>query len=155
MRIFDENLHMTEQEMKQYLKKAQLEKYGFVRSEENSTEIDEDGKKIEKKTIHYMATGDCSRVPILERILEQRLPEKMRRADIFSKTVKEVQRRINGRKTEACKVGLELHVGPNRCLDKTANNNGKSKRSLRRGCCNWFNCCDVCFEAAIIYADQP
>jgi hypothetical protein len=31
-----------------------LEKYGFVRSEEKSTEIDEDGKKIATKTIYYM-----------------------------------------------------------------------------------------------------
>ena len=140
--------------MKKYLKEAQLEKYGFVRSEENATEIDEDGKKIEKKAIRYMATGDCSRVATLERILEQRLPEKLRRANIFSKTVKEVQRRIKGRKTKACKVGLELHVNPNRCpFHDTTSTNHESKRSLRRGCCNWLTCCSGCSEAAIVYAD--
>lgn len=152
IRVFDENLHISELEMKKYLKEAQLEKYGFARREEKSTEIDEDGKKIEKKTIYFIATDDCSRVPIWESILEQRLPEKLRRAHIFSKTVKEVERRIKGRKTEACKVGLELHVNTNRCPLKDAVN-VKGKRSLRRGCCNWFTCCRGCSQAKIIYAD--
>lgn len=156
MRVFDENLQISEQTIKKYLKEAQLEKYGFVRSEEKSTEIDEDGKKINKKTIYYIATDDCSRVMILESILEQRLPEKLRRANIFSKTVREVKSRIKGRKTKACKVGLELHVNLNRCSsDKTSNKikNDENKRGLRRSCCNWWGCCKVCSEATIVYAD--
>ena len=154
MRVFDENLQISEQEMKNYLKEAQLEKYGFVRSEEKSTETDEDGKKINKKTIYYTATDDCSKVMFWESILEQRLPEKLRRANIFSKTVKEVEKRIKERKTEACKVGLEIHVNEDQCLaDMSTKKSGKSKRSLRRGCCNWWNCCHSCSRVAVIYAD--
>ncbi len=155
VRVFDENLKISEHEMKEYLKKANLEKYGFQRSEEKSIETDENGRKMVKKTIYYMVTDDCSRVMFWESVLEQRLPDKLRKSHIFSKTVKEVKNRIQGRKTKGCRVGLEIHVKTNQCLlKKTADENAEEiKRGLRKGCCNWFNCCDGCSQATITYAD--
>lgn len=154
VRVFDENLTLSEKEIAQCLKDANLEKYGFTRSEEKSTETDENGKKITKKTIYYLVTDDCSRVMFWESVLQQRLPKKLRESNIFMKTVKEVESRIKDRKTMTCKIGLEIHVNPNRCLiRKTADKDGNIKRGLRRGCCNFFTCCNSCSSATIIYAD--
>ncbi|XP_028402246.1 uncharacterized protein LOC114525219 [Dendronephthya gigantea] len=142
LRVFDENLQLTEKEMEEYMKQANLEKYGFKRTEETTTETDENGEKSTKRIIYYKVTDDCSRVMFWEGVLEQRLPEKLKNLKIFSTTVKEIQNRIAGRKTKECTVGLEIH--PGRCLKSSG-----SKRRVARAC----NGCGICWGAAIVYGN--
>ncbi|XP_028402185.1 uncharacterized protein LOC114525161 isoform X2 [Dendronephthya gigantea] len=78
LRVFDENLKLTEKEMEEYMKQADLEKHGFKRNEETTTETDENGETRKKRTIYYKVTDDCSRVMFWEGVLEQRLPEKLK-----------------------------------------------------------------------------
>ena len=128
VRVFDDKLRLTDEEMAEYLKQADLERYGFTKTVEFSTETDENGKTTKKKTIYYKVTDDCSRVAFWESVLEQRMPEKLQASKLSSITVKEVQRRIAGRQTKKCTVGLEIH--PNRCLKKSKADNGVSKRGV-------------------------
>ena len=144
VRVFDDKLRLTDKEMQDYLKQADLERYGFEKTVETSTETDENGKITKKKTIYYKVTDDCNRVKFWERILEQRLPEKLQSSKLSSATVKEVQRRIAGRKTKSCTVMLEIHS--NRCLKKIPDN-GVSKRGARG--CSWG--CLFCWAASIQY----
>ena len=146
VRIFDDKLKISDKEMQDYLEQANLEKYGFKKTVEETTETDENGKITKKKTIHYKVTDDCSRVMFWEGVLEQRLPELLKASKLSKTTVKEVQSRITGRKTKSCTVGLEIH--PNRCLKNRASD-GKRKRSA--GHCNWF--CLFCWASSIRYAD--
>ena len=62
VRIFDDKLKISDKEMQDYLEQANLEKYGFKKTVEETTETDENGKITKKKTIHYKVTDDCSRV---------------------------------------------------------------------------------------------
>ncbi len=131
VRVLYEKLHITSKEMQDYLKQANLEKYGFEKNVEISTKTGKNGKTT-KKTIYYLVTDDCSRVMFWEGVLEQRLPKKLK----VSTTVKEVQSRITGRKTKSCTVGLEIHT--NRFSDKTVGN-GESKRTASgHGCNAWW-----------------
>ncbi|XP_028402225.1 uncharacterized protein LOC114525204 [Dendronephthya gigantea] len=142
LRVFDENLQLTEEEMEEYMKQADLEKYGFKRTEETTFETDENGEKRKRRTIYYKVTDDCSRVMFWEGILEQRLPEKLKSLRILSTTVKEIQNRIAGRKTKECTVGLEIH------LDRRRKSSG-SKRSIAGG----RGCIGICWSAAIVYGN--
>ncbi|CAB4040135.1 Hypothetical predicted protein [Paramuricea clavata] len=143
VRIFNDKLRLTNKEMQDYLKQADLERYGFTKTVEVSTETDENGKTTTKKTIYYKVTDDCSRVMFWEGILEQRLPEELQASKLSSTIVKEVKSRIAGRKTKSCTVMLEIH--PKRCLKKIPDN-GVSKRTAHQ--CNW---CLICFAASIRY----
>ena len=143
VRIFDDQLHLTRKEMLDYLKQADLEKYGFEKTVEVCTVTDENGKTTKKTTIYYKVTDDCSRVAFWERVLEQRLPKELKASKLSSTTVKEVKSRIAGRRAKSCTVGLEVH--PNRCLRKNSNN-GVSKRGAAG--CKW---CLICFNASIQY----
>ena len=145
IRVFDENLKLTEKQMEKYLKEADLESQGFKRTEEVSTETDENGRKRTKRTIYYRVTDNCSRVKFWEGILEQRLPKPLRNPRLTSTMVKEVQRRIADRKTKRCTVGLEIH--PNKCSHEIPSNNGVGKRRMRRGC----NRCFLCFNSKVEY----
>ena len=136
---------MSRNEMFGYLKQADLEGNGFDKTVEDCTETDENGKTTKKTTIYYKVTDDCSTVAFWESVLEQRLPEKLQASKLSLTTVKEVKRRIAGRQTKKCTVGLEVH--PNRCLEKSSDN-GVSKRGTRRRRCSW---CLLCFNAAIQY----
>ena len=147
VRVFDDKLRLTDEEMAEYLKQADLERYGFTKTVESSTETDENGKTTKKKTIYYKVTDDCSRVAFWESVLEQRMPEELQASKLSSTTVKEVQRRIAGRQTKKCTVGLEVHH--NRCLKKSKADNGVSKRGVRG--CNWS--CRFCWGASIQYDD--
>jgi hypothetical protein len=147
VRVFDDKLRLTDKEMQDYLKQADLERYGFEKTVETSTETDENGKITKKKTIYYKVTDDCNRVMFWEGVLEQRMPEKLQASKLSSATVKEVQRRVVGRKTKSCTVMLEIHS--NRCLNKTPDN-GVSKRGARRGCGWW---CLFCWSASIQYGN--
>jgi hypothetical protein len=49
IRVFDDKLHLTEKKMQDYLKQAGLEKYGFEKTVEVSTETDENGKTKKRK----------------------------------------------------------------------------------------------------------
>ncbi|XP_028402183.1 uncharacterized protein LOC114525161 isoform X1 [Dendronephthya gigantea] len=129
-RVFDENLQLTEEEMEEYMKQVDLEKYGFKRTEETTIETDENGEKRTKRTIYYKVTDDCSRAMFWEGVLEQRLPEKLKNLRILSTTVREVQNRIAGRKTKQCTVGLEIHPDRNR-------KSSGSKRSMAGNCWWW------------------
>ena len=130
--------------MFEYLKQANLEKHGFVKTTEVSTETDENGKKTTKTTIHYKVTDDCSKVMYWESILSKRLPKKFTNPKIILDTVKEVESRIIGRKTKSCTVILEVH--PKSCKAHTAKND-VSKREARWPC--WI--CRICFSARIAY----
>ena len=144
VRVFDDKLQLTAEEMKDYLKKADLEKYGFEKTVEETRETDEYGKTTIKKTIYYKVTDDCSRVKFWEGVLKQRMPEKLHASRLSAITVKEVQNRIIGRKTKSCTVGLEIH--PNRCSKET----GKSRVSKRGAkACEW---CLICWSSSIRYA---
>ena len=145
IRIFDGKLRLSEKQMQDYLKKADLENYGFTKTVEVSTETDENGRKTTKRTIYYKVTDDCSRVMFWEGVLEKRMPKELQASKLSQITVKEVEKRIAGRDTKQCTVGLEIHL--NRCLTKS-DNDGKSKRAAR-GCSNGF--CLICFTAAISY----
>jgi hypothetical protein len=151
IRVYDDKLRLTEKEMAEYLKQADLENYGFEKIIEQSTVTDEYGKKTTKKTIYYKVTDDCSNVPKWERVLEQRLPEELSESGIFSKTVKEVQSRIIGRKTKSCTVALEIH--PSQCRNKTDRGKTVSKRAAGKRC--WINCCNggcnSCSSVSILY----
>ena len=144
VRIFDDKLHLTEKEMREYLKEADLEGYGFERTVEVSTETDENGRTRSKRTIYYKRTDDCSRVMFWESILEQRMSKKFADSKIFSTTVKEVKSRITGRKTKDCTVMLEIH--PNKCSANTPDNS-VSKRRLNR----WCLFCWACNAVTITY----
>ncbi|XP_028396211.1 uncharacterized protein LOC114520183 [Dendronephthya gigantea] len=152
VRVFDHKLRVTEEEMEEYLEKADLERHGFIKTIENSTTTDEFGRKRRKTTIYYKVTCDCSEVERWERILEQRLPKKLKRLDIFKTTVNEVKSRITGRKTESCTVGLEIHLG--RCLKKSQKEK-VGKRAAAKRCGWWSKCCGctVCNSASIVYSD--
>ena len=117
--------------MLEYLEQANLEKYGFVKTNEVSTETDENGKKTTRTTIYYKVNDDCSKVMYWESILAKRLPKKFASPKIFLDTVKEIESRIMGRKTKSCTFILEVHTKP--CLVERPEN-GVSKRELRRGC---------------------
>jgi uncharacterized protein YehS (DUF1456 family) len=58
VRVFDENVKLTEEKMRGYLKEADLEWEGFVKTVEVSTETDENGRIIRKRTIYYRKTDD-------------------------------------------------------------------------------------------------
>ena len=128
--------------MFEYLKQANLEKHGFVKTTEVSTETDENGKKTTKTSIHYKVTDDCSKVMYWESILSKRLPKKFTNPKIILDTVKEVESRI----TKSCTVILEVH--PKSYKAHTAKND-VSKREAR---CRW-PCwiCRICFSARIAY----
>ena len=147
VRVFDDKLRLTEKEMTEYLKQADLENYGFTKTVEVSTETDENGRKTRKRTIYYKVTDDCSRVMFWEGVLEQRIPQALKNSKIFSTTHKEIQSRVSGRKTKSCTVGLEIH--PNRCLKKTADGDVSKRESTKRNC--WL--CYWCYQAAIMYND--
>lgn len=135
--------------MKNYLKKADLEKYGFKKSVEVSTDTDVNGKTRKKTTILYTVTDDCSKVMFWERVLEKRMPELLA-SNISSITVKELQDHIAGRQTKSCTVGLEIH--PNRCLKKVGNN-GVEKRTTSggEGTAKDCRCFMFCSRASIQY----
>ena len=145
VRVFDENLRFTEEQMKKYLKEADLESQGFIKTTEVSTETDEYGTTRTKRTIYYRKTDDCSKVMFWESVLEQRLPKALRNSKLASTMVKEVQNRIADRKTKHCTVGLEIH--PDKCINEIPGNNSGSKRRVARGC-SW---CLLCFNAALVY----
>jgi hypothetical protein len=149
VRVFDENVKLTEEKMRGYLKEADLEEQGFIKTVEVSTETDENGRIIRKRTIYYRKTDDCSRVMFWESILEQRLPKGLRNSKLASTTVKEVQSRIGDRKTKSCTVGLEIH--PNRCAKEFPGGNNVSKRRMARGVCGWW--CFFCWSATVVYDD--
>ena len=130
--------------MFEYLKQANLEKHGFVKTTEVSTETDENGKKTTKTSIHYKVTDDCSKVMYWESILSKRLPKKFTNPKVFLDTVKEVESRIIGRNTKSCTVILEIHHKA--CKAHTAKND-VSKREARRPCF----ICGVCSSARIAY----
>jgi hypothetical protein len=133
--------------MQDYLKQADLEKYGFEKTVEVSTETDENGKTTTKKTIYYKVTDDCSKVMFWEGVLEQRMPKELKNTKVLSTSVKEVQSRITGRKTKSCTVMLEIH--PNKCLLKTPNSDvSKRAAGVKRGC-SWG--CSWCLGVAIGY----
>ena len=150
IRIFDDLLDLTTDRMTYYLKLADLENHGFNKTVEFSTEIDENGKATTKKTIYYKVTDHCSQVKKWERVLEERMPVELRRSKIFSKTVKEVESRITGRKTKSCTVGLEVH--PDRCLKKIPDyrvgKKGSQCRRIGGSCCNcqWCSIAGIDFE---------
>ena len=148
VRVFDHKLRLTNEEMEEYLRQANLERYGFTKTVEVSTVTDENGKTTKKTTIYYKVTDDCSRVAFWESVLEQRMPEKLQASKLSSTTVKEVQSRIAGRQTKNCMVMLEIH--PNRCLKKSGADNKMSKRGISRGC-NSKGSCFVCWAASIQY----
>ncbi|XP_028402205.1 uncharacterized protein LOC114525181 [Dendronephthya gigantea] len=144
VRVFDKKTQMSGEKVMEYLKQADLEKYGFKKTVEESTETDENGKITKKTTIYYLVTDDCSRVWFWESILEQRLPAELRNSKLASTIVKEVKDRITGRKTKTCKVGLEIH--PNRCSGKACGND-RGKRGIA-GAMHFF-----CWSASINYAN--
>jgi uncharacterized protein YxeA/NAD-dependent dihydropyrimidine dehydrogenase PreA subunit len=148
VRIFDDKLDLTDTEMQRYLKQADLENNGFEKAVEFSTVTDEYGRKSTKKTIYYKVTDDCSQVGKWQRVLKERMPGALKMTDIFSKSVKEVEIRIAGRKTKRCAVMLEVH--PGRCLKKS---HEKSKRAAAKRCGWWIKCCGcgVCSRTNIIY----
>ena len=143
VRVFDDKLRLSNEQMQYYLKKADLERFGFTRTVEVSTETDENGRTTRKRTIYYKVTDDCSRVMFWEGVLEQRMPKELQASKLSQTTVKEVQSRFADRDTKQCTVGLEIH--PDRCLTKS-DNQVVSKR-VARGC-SW---CALCWSAAILY----
>ena len=145
VRVFDRKTQMSGEEMREYLKQADLEKYGFKKTVEESTETDENGKITKKTTIYYLVTDDCSKVGFWESVLEQRLPKELKNSKLASTIMKEVEDRITGRKTKSCKVGLEIH--PNRCLGRTSSND-RAKRGVA-DCWKHF----FCWTASIKYAN--
>ncbi len=150
VRVFDDKLDLTDTEMQRYLKQADLESYGFEKTVETSTVTDEYGKKVTKQTIYYKVVDYCSNVKKWERVLEQRLPGKLKTMDIFSKIVKEVQSRIAGRKTKRCTVILEVH--PGQCRKKSEGKNVSKRAAAKR--CGWTSrCCgcNLCFGTSIVY----
>ena len=150
VRIFDDKLQLTDKEMFQYIKEADLENYGFTKTVEDSTETDENGRKTTKKTIYFRVTDDFSRVEHWEKVLEKRMPKEIRNSKIFSITVKEIRERIVARKTKSCTVGLEIH--PHRCDQKRAKGN-VSKRAAGKRCGWWSRCClcSLCSRASIVF----
>ena len=90
VRVFDDKLRLTDEEMAEYLKQADLERYGFTKTVQSSIETDENGKTTKKKTIYYKVTDDCSRVAFWESVLEQRMPEELQASKLSSTIVKEV-----------------------------------------------------------------
>ena len=147
VRVFDENLRLTEEQMKEYLKEADLESQGFIKTTEVSTETDENGRTRRKRTIYYKKTDYCSKVMFWESVLEQRLPKALRNSKLALTMVKEVQSRIADRKTKRCTIGLEIH--PDKCINEIPGNNSGSKRRVARGC-SW---CAACWNAALVYDD--
>ena len=144
IRVFDRTMHLSEDKMFEYLKQADLENYGFVKTTEVSTETDENGKKTTKKTIYYKVTDDCSKVKFWERVLTKRLSKKSANPKIFSDTIKEVESRIIDRNTKSCTVILEVHSS---CLEDEKN---ASKRGLRKGC---RFCIGYCSSVKITYGN--
>ena len=61
VRVFNPKLQLSEEELLKILKEAKLEEAGFEKTVEISIETDENGKKTEKKTIHYMVQDLCSK----------------------------------------------------------------------------------------------
>ncbi|CAB4003688.1 Hypothetical predicted protein [Paramuricea clavata] len=58
VRIFDENLKLTEEKMRGYLKEVDLEGQGFIKTVEVSTETDENGRIINHKKENNLLQKD-------------------------------------------------------------------------------------------------
>ena len=145
VRVFDDKIHLSNKKMEEYLKQADLERFGFKKTVEVSTVTDENGKTTKKKTIYYKVTDDCSRVMFWESVLEQRMPEELQASKLSSTTVKEVNSRIADRHTKSCTVMLEIH--PNQCLRKSADNRVSKRGAL--WCSPVF--CLICWGASVQY----
>lgn len=123
------------------MENANLEKYGFTKTTEDTTETDENGKKSLKKTIFYSVADDCSNMMFWEGVLEQRLPGKLHNSKIISTTEREVKRRTAGRSTKFCKFGVEIHM-------RNAKKSELTKRSAgQKSARCWIWCC----KATIVY----
>ncbi|XP_046849434.1 uncharacterized protein LOC124442956 [Xenia sp. Carnegie-2017] len=135
LRIFDHKYHPSNEEMKDHLDKAKLEHHGFTRTVETTRKIDQKGKITVKKTIHYKVIDHCSKVGKWEKVLAERLPKGWTKW--FKKTEKEVKRRIAGKKTKQCEIGVEIH--PQRgCGKEKSITNGRKKRGFCIGIC-WYS----------------
>lgn len=128
--------------MEDALKNANLQEYGFVKTEELTTVKDENGKTTMKKTILYSVTDECSSVEYWEGLLERHFPDKLISSKMASDVVKGVQSRIQGRSTKYCVFGLEVHrkINPETQL--------RSKRAVKGASVKhwWCSCAKIAYE---------
>ena len=151
VRVFNRKSHVVNKEILEYLEQVDLEKYGFKKTVEVTSETVKNGKKTTKRMIHYRVTDDCSRVKYWDDVLEKLMPKKWQLSEIFSTAAKEVQSRISGRKTKSCSFGLEIHTNTCSNDDKAS---GVSKRSVAKGKSSTKGCricIGVCSTSTIQY----
>ena len=102
-----------------------MESFGFKRTEETTTETDENGNIVRSKSINYQVTDDCTKVKYWEGILAQRLGKGWRKRS--SKMVREVKTRIAGKNTKQCEFGVEFQLKD----DSQKNGENDAKRGWR------------------------
>lgn len=121
VRVFDPNLQLSEEAVMKILKEMDLNWQDHTSSVQTSvvTRSMEYGKnrKETEKTIRFMVQNPCSKAGFWKGVFEQNLPDHLLSSKIGSTFVRDIQSRVNGRKTKYCKIGLEFittSVGPKR-----------------------------------------
>ena len=145
IRVYRGKLGLTDKEIDDYLKQADLENHGFEKTVEVRYETDKNGKKTRKRAVYFKVTDHCSNVGKWEAVLVQRLPEQLRASKLSSTILNEVKYRLAGRKTQSCAVILEVHY---QCSPAETPLRSVNKRTAR-GC--WV-CVGSCSSVAITYA---
>lgn len=142
IRVFNPNMKMTPERLKYFLDKAKLEDAGFSRSEETRYETDDKGKKNVKRTTYYMVQDDCSKSEKWMTILSERLPKQVYGPELKQKMEEEIEQRIDGRETEYCRFGLEIHL--HICGENEERSPTTRVRRAMYDCDGYCACCGVC-----------
>ena len=107
VRVFDPSVRMPRERLRALLRKADLISAGFTKTVETQVVTDEDGKKVTKEVTYYSVKDSCSNVSYWEGIIRERLPTFSEA--LTRKVIREVDQRTDGRATEYCRFGLEIH----------------------------------------------
>ena len=151
VRVFDDKLRLTKKEMEDHLKQANLERYGFNKTVEVSTETDENGKTTKKTTIYWWyvqgywwllqsgVLGKCFGATHAWR------------AASFKAVCNYCQRSSKAyRRSPDERLHGVLEIHPNQCVKKGSVDNGVSKRGTARNICMHIYCM-FCWAASIQY----
>ena len=144
IRVHADKLALTNKQIDDYLKQADLENHGFEKTEEIKYETDKDGKKTMARTVYFKVTDLCFNVGKWEAVLAQRLPKQLSPSKLSSSILDETKYRLAGRNTKSCTVVLEVHY---QCSPVENSRRGLSKRAPRL----CYGCIGICWAAVITY----
>jgi hypothetical protein len=147
---------MPRERLRALLKKADLVSACFTKTEETQIVTGDDGKKVTKEVTYYTVRDSCSNISYWEEIIRERLP--MFSEALTRKVVREVERRTDGRATEYCRFGIEIHFKLCGHVEKKRVKRALWGRRRRRSppppptnCTGYCACCNICGKATIKY----